>query len=319
MSARGLRSREGIGECKTRPPGSSFPCACCGCLPGDQKPIETGHGSSHDFHLKRREPTPVILDMPLHFEVDGQKVLNELWGRWFFHAPTVRHKRPDDKLDERVEALIAILLGYGRSPRPALRSRHAHDTRCKRAWRTAEESYRSMTGIYRIDHHGPRGWRVSLQRQNKIYTRKFSDHRYRGTAEALKAAETYRDSLVGQHPRMSRRAQCEILKRNNRSGVSGVTRSDVVDRRLRVGGPRCIELSDGRGKMGRPRNGASRSNDSANGVRFLRPSRRDATVWSVLRRPSLTISCLKINLPPSVLLTSDQHITLLCAGLNRVG
>lgn len=161
MSARGLRSREGIGECKTRPPGSSFPCASCGCLPGDQKPIETGHGSSHDFHLKRREPTPVILDMPLHFEVDGQKVLNELRGRWFFHAPTVRHKRPDDKLDERVEALIAILLGYGRSPSPALRSRHAHDTRCKRAWRTCR---RKLPFHDRhLSHRSPRPSRVASQ------------------------------------------------------------------------------------------------------------------------------------------------------------
>lgn len=153
---------------------------------------------------------------------------------------------------------------------PALRyARVVHTTPgVKERGEPAEESYRSITGIYRIDHHGPRGWRVSLQRQNKIYTRKYSDHRYRGTAEALKAAETYRDSLVGQHSRMSRRAQCEILKRNNRSGVSGVTPSDVVDRRLRVGVPRCIELRDGRGKMGRPRNGGSRSNDSANGVRF---------------------------------------------------
>jgi hypothetical protein len=85
-----------------------------------------------------------------------------------------------------------------------------------------------MTGIYRIDHHGPRGWRVSLQRQNRIHTRKFSDQRYGGTAQALGAAQTYRDGLLAAYLRMTRRAQCAILKSNNRSGV---TRS-VLDCRL---------------------------------------------------------------------------------------
>lgn len=94
-----------------------------------------------------------------------------------------------------------------------------------------------MTGIYRIDHHGPRGWRVSLQRHLRIHTRKFSDQSYGGTAQALDAAQTYRDGLLAVHPRMTRRAQCAIIKRNNRTGVSGVTRSVVVDRRLKVVAP----------------------------------------------------------------------------------
>ncbi|ULA59818.1 MAG: hypothetical protein LZF60_160148 [Nitrospira sp.] len=74
-----------------------------------------------------------------------------------------------------------------------------------------------MTGICRIEQDARRGWRVTLQRQHRIYTRNFSDHRYGGTAQALDAAQTYRDDLLAQHPHMTRRAQCAILKKHNRS------------------------------------------------------------------------------------------------------
>jgi hypothetical protein len=94
-----------------------------------------------------------------------------------------------------------------------------------------------MTGIYRLTRRSRAGWQVTLQRQHRTYTRKFSDHRYGGTAQALDAAQAYRDGLLVQHPGMSRRAQCAILKKNNRSGVSGVTRSIVIDRRLKTVGP----------------------------------------------------------------------------------
>lgn len=69
-----------------------------------------------------------------------------------------------------------------------------------------------MTGIYRIDNHGARGWRISLQRQHRIHTRKFSDHCYGGTAQALDAAQTHRDGLLAVDPRMMRRAQCAFLR-----------------------------------------------------------------------------------------------------------
>lgn len=94
-----------------------------------------------------------------------------------------------------------------------------------------------MTGIYRFDQCGRHRWQVALQRQNRMYRQEFSDHRYGGTAQALEAAQAYRDDVLAQHPGMSRRAQCAILKKNNRTGVSGVTRSVVVDRRLKTVGP----------------------------------------------------------------------------------
>lgn len=116
----------------------------------------------------------------------------------------------------------------------------------------AGELRRSMKGICRIHHHGPTGWRVTLQRQKQLYTRKFSDHRYGGTAEALEAAQTYRDSLLAKHPGMTRRAQCAILKKNNTSGVSGVTRSVVIDCRLKTLDPAVYWVARWPGETGIP-------------------------------------------------------------------
>lgn len=44
---------------------------------------------------------PIILYMLLHFEVNGEEVLQKLGSRWFFHAQNLRHSRLGDKLDER--------------------------------------------------------------------------------------------------------------------------------------------------------------------------------------------------------------------------
>lgn len=53
-------------------------------------------------------------------------------------------------------------------------ARIIHITPCaKDRGEPAEATPRSMTGIYRIDQHGRPGWRVALQRQNRIHTRKF--------------------------------------------------------------------------------------------------------------------------------------------------
>ncbi len=88
-------------------------------------------------------------------------------------------------------------------------------------------------------------------------------------AQALEAAQTYRDEIFAEPPGMTRRAQYAILKKNNRTGVSGVTRSVVMDRRLEaLAPPSCTGLRDGLGRMGQPRSGGSRPNDSANGAHF---------------------------------------------------
>ena len=83
-----------------------------------------------------------------------------------------------------------------------------------------------MHHIGRIDHDrtNRHGWRVTIQRWNRISIRNFSDRHYGGRDQALAAAQVYRDELLAQRAPMTRRARCTILKKNNQSGVSGVTR-----------------------------------------------------------------------------------------------
>ena len=88
-----------------------------------------------------------------------------------------------------------------------------------------------MCAISRIDHSGSRthSWHVTIQRRNKIYTRHFSDARNGGKAAALKAAKAHRDLLLRRHTPLTRREVCLIKKKNNKSGVSGLSRIDVVE------------------------------------------------------------------------------------------
>ena len=90
-----------------------------------------------------------------------------------------------------------------------------------------------MNGIIRIDRDAAwkHLWQVTIQRRNRLYTRNFPDLRHGGRDEALVAAQAYRDALLAEHPPLTRRARCAILKKNNRSGVAGVTRIVSIDRR----------------------------------------------------------------------------------------
>lgn len=90
-----------------------------------------------------------------------------------------------------------------------------------------------MYGIIRIDRDASRThtWQVTIQRRTRIYTRNFTDQRHGGEGKALEAAQAYRDALLATHAPMTRRERCAIRKKNNRSGVSGVTRIGITDRR----------------------------------------------------------------------------------------
>jgi AP2 domain len=83
--------------------------------------------------------------------------------------------------------------------------------------------------IYRIDHDQSRthSWLVTVQRRGKIYHRHFTDNVYGGKRKALDAAKTYRDNLIARLRPLTRLEVCRIKKRNNRSGISGVTRIDA--------------------------------------------------------------------------------------------
>jgi len=93
-----------------------------------------------------------------------------------------------------------------------------------------------MLNIHRIDHEASHThcWRVTVQRRTRVYVRSFSDGRYCGAQQALLAAQAYRDELITSHPPLSKPVYCAILKKTNRSGISGLSR---VDRWEVSGGP----------------------------------------------------------------------------------
>jgi len=91
---------------------------------------------------------------------------------------------------------------------------------------------RPLYGITRVDHERSRthAWRVTLQRQGRIHVGHFSDGVYGGKQKALAAAKRYRDELLEKHPPLTRREYCSILRRNNRSGLAGVSfHAEVIE------------------------------------------------------------------------------------------
>lgn len=85
--------------------------------------------------------------------------------------------------------------------------------------------------IYRVDHAKSRthSWLVTIQRRRQIYHRHFTDGVYGGKRKALEAAKIYRDSLIAHLRPLTRLERCSIKRKNNRSGISGVTRIDAMD------------------------------------------------------------------------------------------
>jgi len=68
---------------------------------------------------------------------------------------------------------------------------------------------------------------VTVQRRGRIYHRHFTDAVYGGKRKALAAAKVYRDSLIASLRPLTRLERCRIKKRNNRSGISGVTKIET--------------------------------------------------------------------------------------------
>lgn len=86
-----------------------------------------------------------------------------------------------------------------------------------------------MKHIYRIDQDRSHthSWLVTVQRRGQIYHRHFADSLYGGKRKALQAAKAYRDTLIATLKPLTRLERCQIKKKNNRSGISGVTRIDT--------------------------------------------------------------------------------------------
>jgi hypothetical protein len=86
-----------------------------------------------------------------------------------------------------------------------------------------------MLNIRRVDHAASHThcWRVTVQRRKRVFVRDFSDGRHGGRQPAFQAARLYRDALIKAHPPLSKPTYCAIRKKNNRSGISGLTRVDT--------------------------------------------------------------------------------------------
>jgi len=92
--------------------------------------------------------------------------------------------------------------------------------------------HRMAVHIYRIEHDKSHthSWFVTIQRRGRIFHKHFTDSVYGGKRKALDAAKIYRDSLIARLRPLTRPERCKIRKKNNRSGVSGVTRIDTLEK-----------------------------------------------------------------------------------------
>ena len=88
-----------------------------------------------------------------------------------------------------------------------------------------------MRNLRRVDHaaSSTHCWRVSIQRRTELFTRDFSDGVHGGREQALQAALAYRNTVIETHPPFGKPEYCRILKKSNRSGVSGLTRVDRLE------------------------------------------------------------------------------------------
>ncbi|MDM0034541.1 AP2 domain-containing protein [Variovorax sp. J22P271] len=78
---------------------------------------------------------------------------------------------------------------------------------------------RSMYGITR----GSGGWKVELKRNGTTLFKRFIFKMHQGEAPALARAQAWRDQMVRQHPPVPRRQRADILRRNNTTGIPGVS------------------------------------------------------------------------------------------------
>lgn len=86
------------------------------------------------------------------------------------------------------------------------------------------ETSEKMYGISRVDDdiYNTHAWRVSLCRYGKRLVKNFPDRKFFGKREALQKAINFRDQLMSEHPPISRKEFCNVKRRNNKTGITGV-------------------------------------------------------------------------------------------------
>jgi hypothetical protein len=83
-----------------------------------------------------------------------------------------------------------------------------------------------VTGIRRIDNLTTRthSWHVLIQRRGKTITRHFSDGIHGGQKQSYQAALAFLHEIDQKEPRLLRKEYADILRRNNTSGIPGVSK-----------------------------------------------------------------------------------------------
>lgn len=90
-----------------------------------------------------------------------------------------------------------------------------------------------MNNIFRIDTGNTHGWQVRIQRNNRLYSRFFADSKFSSSADGRRAAESYRDEMIGKlgaadpavshlHTAEAKRKAWEAVSRTGIEGL-GVT------------------------------------------------------------------------------------------------
>ncbi|WP_246753488.1 hypothetical protein [Agrobacterium sp. OT33] len=77
-------------------------------------------------------------------------------------------------------------------------------------------------------HHGA-GWWVSLRRRGHRIVRLFKDSVYGSGDAAYRQARAYRDAILLAIAPATNHEQAVLLRKNNRSGISGVRRVETAD------------------------------------------------------------------------------------------
>ncbi|MCZ7451021.1 hypothetical protein O8B93_25970 [Agrobacterium rhizogenes] len=77
--------------------------------------------------------------------------------------------------------------------------------------------------------HRGAGWWVSLRRRGHRIVRLFKDSVYGSGDAAYRQARAYRDAIILAIPPATNHEQAVLLRKNNRSGISGVRRVETAD------------------------------------------------------------------------------------------
>ena len=87
----------------------------------------------------------------------------------------------------------------------------------------------STKNINRIDTKSTHGWQVRIMRDNKNYSKFFSDSKHDSREDALKAAQDHRDKLLEQWEKFAKRPDRSIKYRKTNTGHFGISLS--IDQR----------------------------------------------------------------------------------------